>query len=129
MASKKSRKHAVCHLGDAFAIVGISVENRQPLTAIVVAPLLLVLLTNHVSPVHDQQARLVEAPDWDLGMTGGQGYPAENHDLTQNPYDHHAAKTCSVIPGRYCFSCTVLQSVISASQHWQWGLPRESLCV
>lgn len=67
--SKGSKKHAVCHLGDAFACVGISVENRQPLTAIVIAPLLLVLLANHVSPVQDQQARLVEAPDWDLGMT------------------------------------------------------------
>ena len=70
------KRYAEHYLCDAFAIVGISVVDSQPLSTIVVAPLLLVLLANHIDPVHDEQPGLVLAPDWNLRMTRGKRYPA-----------------------------------------------------
>lgn len=62
------RKHKLQYLCNAFAAVGISIVDRKAMSAVVIAPFLLVLHADHVSPVHDEQAGLVEAPDWYLRM-------------------------------------------------------------
>ena len=41
------------YLCDAFASIGVSVIHRQALSAIVVAPVLLILLAHHIRSVHD----------------------------------------------------------------------------
>ena len=76
MGGQNDKRYAEHYLCDAFAIVGISVVDRQALSPVVIAPRLLVPLADHINPVHDEQPWLVQAPDWNLGMTRGKRYPA-----------------------------------------------------
>ena len=76
MGGQYDKRYAEHYLCDAFAIVGISVVDRQALSPVVIAPLLLVPLADHINPVHDEQPWLVQAPDWNLGMARGKRYPA-----------------------------------------------------
>lgn len=54
---------------DSFALVGIGAVDMHPLSTIVVLPVQLILVADHVNSVHDQQPWLVSAPGGDLWMT------------------------------------------------------------
>ena len=54
---------------NAFPLIGISVVDMHPLSTIIVLPIQLVLMTDHINSVHDEQPRLGTTPGWDLRVT------------------------------------------------------------
>ena len=93
-------------LDNTFAIACTCVEHRLPLLTVVVAPILLILLTDHVCSVQYKQARFAVTPLCNLRMTGGEGYSAI-----------HMSQLMPNIPKPYiCGSCVITFGLHLASR-------------
>lgn len=104
-------------LDNTFAIACTCVEHRLPLLTVVVAPILLILLTDHVCSVQYKQARFAVTPLCNLRMTGGEGYSAFHmSQLMPNIPRPYVCASCFITLGLHLASLT--SKTTSTSLSW-----------